>query len=356
MDIQLNRLPYFARVWAGSHTASSKLLPARITPQVASLKLTENCQAKCLTCDYWKSHWNDLIDTDTAVHLINELGDLGIPFLRFTGGEPLLRRDLFTVLQRSRTSAFKRISIQTNGLALKKLHQQLNDSPITRVSVSIDGIGKDNDRLRGIDGYFDLALEGISLLKNKQLQICVTLSRGSIRQLEDLLALARDLNADFAFNLVENNLYFEREVALGDLWPEEADLEALGSILSERLNRPGYEVKYIQQYFRRDPALSKPPCVMGFIDVIIASNGDVLTGCAVLAPIGNIRKEPLSDIFGSIAYKARCLAMVHRECPGCMRGYGTNLRFQHLNLKPSDIRTLVAAHTATTRDVSSYPK
>ena len=355
MSIQLNRLPYFTRIWAGSHS-SPKLLPAHVRPQVASLKLTENCQAKCLTCDYWKSHWNNLIDTDAAVNLINDLNDLEVPFLRFTGGEPLLRRDLFTVLQRARTGSFKRISIQTNGLALKKLHRQLNDSPITRVSVSIDGIGKTNDRLRGIDGYFDIALEGIGLLRNKDLQICVTLSRDSIRQLERLLALAQDLNADFAFNLVENNLYFEREVDFGDLWPDEADLVALGSILREQLNRSDYEVKHIQQYFRRDPDLAKPPCVMGFIDVIIASNGDVLTGCAVLAPVGNILKEPLRDIFGSIAYKARCLAMVHRECPGCMRGYGTNLRFQHFNLKPSDLRTLVVAHTATTRDVSSSPK
>ena len=88
-----------------------------------SLKLTENCQAKCVTCDYWKTRWEDGLSTERAVETINRLSDFGIRYLRFTGGEPLLRRDLFEILRRADTSRFKRISLQTNGLLLKKLHK-----------------------------------------------------------------------------------------------------------------------------------------------------------------------------------------------------------------------------------------
>jgi MoaA/NifB/PqqE/SkfB family radical SAM enzyme len=140
------------------------------------VKFTENCQAKCITCDYWKSRWKDGIDTSRAVTLINEIGDAGIRSLRFTGGEPLIRKDLFEILKRSNTSNFKRIIIQTNGLLLKRFAQEMNDSPITNVNVSIDGLRATNDHIRGIQGYFELALEGIRALHNKKAALSVTLN------------------------------------------------------------------------------------------------------------------------------------------------------------------------------------
>jgi MoaA/NifB/PqqE/SkfB family radical SAM enzyme len=222
----INQLGYVGRVWAGSHLLTG-MLPVKTKPLMASLKLTENCQAACVTCHYWRTRWADRITTDDAIDLINQLGGCGVKYLRFTGGEPLLRRDLFTILNRARTVGFRRISIQTNGLLLKKLHRDINDSPITRVSVSIDGLEPTNDRIRGIAGYFQLALEGFSLIKNKELQLCVTLSRDSIRELDSLTQLARDLGADFAFNVLDDHMYFTRNIELRDMWPEDGDIKAL---------------------------------------------------------------------------------------------------------------------------------
>src|SRR5215469_1885752 len=99
----INQLGYIGRVWAGSNLLTG-LLPKKTRPIMASLKLTENCQAACVTCDYWRTTWADKITTDGAIDLINQLGDCGVKYLRFTGGEPLLRRHLFTVLDRARTS------------------------------------------------------------------------------------------------------------------------------------------------------------------------------------------------------------------------------------------------------------
>src|SRR5271163_1308339 len=109
---------YLTRVWMGSNF-SAKLLPSRIMPLSAHVKLTENCQAKCISCDYWKSRWHDGIDTARAIDLLNEIGAAGISSLRFTGGEPLLRKDLFQVMKQANTSAFKQIILQTNGLLIK---------------------------------------------------------------------------------------------------------------------------------------------------------------------------------------------------------------------------------------------
>jgi len=57
---------YLTRVWLGSNF-TPKFLPAKIRPLAAHVKLTENCQAKCISCDYWKTRWHDGIKADRAV-------------------------------------------------------------------------------------------------------------------------------------------------------------------------------------------------------------------------------------------------------------------------------------------------
>src|SRR5271165_5434488 len=140
---------YLTRVWLGTKV-STGLLPSNIRPLSAHIKLTENCQAKCISCDYWKSRWQDGIDTARAIELVNEIAAAGIRTLRLTGGEPLLRRDLFRVLGMADTANFSTIILQTNGLLIKKLHQEISASPITNIAVSIDGLKQTNDVIRGI--------------------------------------------------------------------------------------------------------------------------------------------------------------------------------------------------------------
>jgi hypothetical protein len=106
---------YGTRLWLATNI-SARLAPTKMRPTDVSLKLTENCQARCVTCDYWKHRWKDHIDTDSAVHLINRLGEIGVTTLRFTGGEPLLRRDFFDILATIDATPFQTIGVQTNGL------------------------------------------------------------------------------------------------------------------------------------------------------------------------------------------------------------------------------------------------
>ena len=188
----IGAVSYLPRVWMGTRF-SSRVLPRTIRPLSAHIKLTENCQAKCISCDYWKSRWQDHIDTDKAIDLVNQIEAAGIGALRLTGGEPLLRRDLFQVLQRSNASRLKRIILQTNGLLLKKLHKEINESPISHVCVSIDGIGQTNDEIRGIRGYFDLGFEGMRLLRGKKIAISVTLNKLSANELQRLERWLRKL-------------------------------------------------------------------------------------------------------------------------------------------------------------------
>jgi len=320
-------LSYLPRVWLGSQV-STKFLPSAVRPLSAHVKLTENCQAKCISCDYWKSRWEDGLNTERAIDLINQIAGAGIGSLRFTGGEPLLRRDFFHVLEQANTASFKSIILQTNGLLLKKLHNEINASPITNISVSIDGLKESNDHIRGIRGYYDLAIDGIKLLRNKKVSIAITLNRISAGELSTLADVARDLGAGIDLNILSRSLFFLKDADLTSMWPEENDVDKIAEFLRERVRRPEYEVDYVTQYYKNGK-VAEPPCVLGYLQVFVLSNGDVLTGCYPLKPVGNVLREPLATILASEEYSRQSRAMVRRECPGCTCGIESSLAMKH---------------------------
>lgn len=318
---------YLSQVWMGSKV-STTLLPSRVRPLSAHVKLTENCQARCVTCDYWKSRWQDAIDTGQAIDLVNQIATAGIRTLRLTGGEPLLRRDLFHILEKADTSGLQRVILQTNGLLIKKLHEEINASPITKVCVSLDGLKRTNDLIRGIRGYFDLAMEGVRLLRRKQIVFSVTLNRLSAGELRNFAEVARGVGAGLEFNILSRSLYFLKDADIASLWPEPNDVTEIASFLREVVKRPAYEVDYVTRYYQREE-IEEPPCVLGFLQVFVLSNGDVLTGCYPLSPVGNILRDKLDTILASEAYLQQSMAMLRRECPGCTCGVESSLAMQH---------------------------
>ena len=318
---------YLAQTWFGSQV-SPKLLPSTIRPLAAHVKLTENCQAKCISCDYWKTRWQDGLNTDRAIDLVNQIAAAGIRSLRFTGGEPLLRKDMFHVLQQADSSSFKRIILQTNGLLLKKLHKGINASPITNISVSVDGLKETNDHIRGIRGYFDLAMEGIKLLRNKEVSIAITLNKISASELGTLADVARSVGAGIDLNILSRSLYFLKDADIVSMWPERKDVVEIVKFLRDKVKRPAYEVDYVSRYYSNDN-VEEPACVLGYLQVFVLSNGDVLTGCYPLKPVGNVLHDSLATILASEAYAQQAAAMVRRECPGCTCGIESSLAMKH---------------------------
>ena len=324
---------YRARLWFASNV-SSRAAPSRPRPTDVSIKLTENCQARCVTCDYWKHRWVNSIDTDTAVRLIGRLADIGITTLRFTGGEPLLRKDFFEILDRIDGDPFTTVSLQTNGLLLERLADRVNASPITHVSVSLDGAGERNDHIRGVKGYFERAIAGLERLKGKTRIIAMTLNQLGAQDLETLIDHVQRLDGYLACNLPDNRLYFLQGAELTDLWPDRETSDRIVDVLAARLGRQfaGDELDYVRRYLRQGtPAVAgiNPPCVLGYTTVYIASDGAVRSGCYALPPLGNVLERDILDILDSPAYAERARAMMRLECPGCACGVFTSLRVRH---------------------------
>ncbi|MBV9207749.1 MAG: radical SAM protein [Actinobacteria bacterium] len=324
---------YDARLWLASNV-SARLAPRVIRPTDVSIKLTENCQARCVTCDYWKSRGTDHIDTRTAIGLIRRLGDIGVTTLRFTGGEPLLRRDFFDILAAIDPAPFTTIGLQTNGLLLRRTASQINASPITHVTVSLDAVGERNDQIRGVRGYFDRAIAGLDLLEGKTRIIAMTLNQLGAGDLDTLIDHVARLGGYLACNLPDNRLYFLGDADLEGLWPDERSADAMVSTLAARLGPQfaSYELDYIRRYLRSGgPGFKQanPPCVLGYTTVYISSDGAVRSGCYVLPPLGNVLERDITEILDDPAYRGRARAMLRLECPGCACNVFKSLRVRH---------------------------
>ncbi len=102
----------------------------------------------------------------------------------------------------------------------------------------------------------------------------------------------------------------------------------IAKFLRGKAKRPGYEVDYITRYYNNEK-VDEPACVLGYLQVFGLSNGDVLTGCYPLKPVGNILHDSLANILASRAYAEQSMAMIRRECPGCTCGIESSLAMKH---------------------------
>ncbi len=320
-----------AQLVIATNLHSKRLLPGRISPLLANIKLTENCNAKCITCDYWKSDWNNGITTERAISLLGELHELDIRNVRFTGGEPLLRRDFRQILESCQPSWFDKVVLATNGLLIEKQLDWINDSIITHVTVSVDGFEGVNDVIRGVPGYFKKAVSGLSKV-SKRKKIVTTLTKKVIPELAALIDFCRDHGFDFDFNLLEHELYFFSSERAGseikDLMPSDEEMEQAFEILEAKGIATPLVIKNARSYYAsRDFKFRH--CVLGFVEVHIDSSGGVRTGCNVFDPVNNINTRPLAEILGLPEYRADVLKMFDFTCPKCSCGYGMSVAVNH---------------------------
>ncbi len=126
-----------------------------------------NCTRRCnLRCVHCYSHSQDVeyaeeMSTEEGKRLIDQLADFGAPVILFSGGEPLIRKDLFELIQYA-TSRKLRAVISTNGTLIKpNVAKRLQQFDLSYVGVSIDGTEEINDRFRGVEGAYARAIAGI---------------------------------------------------------------------------------------------------------------------------------------------------------------------------------------------------
>lgn len=136
--------------------------------------------------------------TEEALGLIDEIASFAAPVVILTGGEPLLREDVFDLARRGTDRGLRMVIAPNGTLVDAEAARRMKESGIQRASISLDGATEaTHDRFRQVPGAFAGALRGIDFLKaaGLEFQINTTVTQGNHRELPAILDLAVRLGA-----------------------------------------------------------------------------------------------------------------------------------------------------------------
>jgi 12,18-didecarboxysiroheme deacetylase len=137
--------------------------------------MTRRCNLKCMHC-YSSSKnipYRNELTTDEAKAMIRDLAAFGSPVILFSGGEPLMRKDL-PDLARYAVDQGMRAVISTNGtLITAEKAAVFREIGLSYVGVSLDGMKATHDRFRGKAGAFDAAMTGIRICRDAGIKVGV---------------------------------------------------------------------------------------------------------------------------------------------------------------------------------------
>ncbi|MBW2624118.1 MAG: 12,18-didecarboxysiroheme deacetylase [Deltaproteobacteria bacterium] len=135
--------------------------------------MTQACNLKCVHC-YAQAKvraGQDELSTAEGMALIDDLAEFGSPVMLFSGGEPLMHPDLTDLVNHAVKRGMRAV-ISTNGTLISKdKASELKDLGLSYVGISLDGLTDINDKFRGVDGAFNMALDGIRNCREAGLKV-----------------------------------------------------------------------------------------------------------------------------------------------------------------------------------------
>jgi heme b synthase len=177
-----------------------KLSAHRTQLRLVAWEVTRNCNLACVHCraSSERCPYPGELDTVKCLEILEQISHVGEPIVILTGGEPILRKDIFDLAERG-TQLGLRMVMATNGTLLtRQIIELMKASGIKRVSISIDGSDENqHDQFRKVPGAFKEALEGVRLLKKAgfEFQINTTVTRHNVGNIADILDMTVRLGA-----------------------------------------------------------------------------------------------------------------------------------------------------------------
>jgi Fe-coproporphyrin III synthase len=175
--------------------------PRRNPPgPVVIWNLIRRCNLTCKHC-YSISADSDFpgeLSTDEVFKVMDDLKTFRVPVLILSGGEPLLRKDIFDIARRAKSMGFY-VGLSSNGTLINESNiDAIDDIGFDYVGVSLDGISATHDRFRRMEGAFDLSMAGIRLCLNRGIKVGVryTMTEDNAHDLPGLLQLVESEGID----------------------------------------------------------------------------------------------------------------------------------------------------------------
>jgi Fe-coproporphyrin III synthase len=182
------------------------LWPSRPRPHraprgpVVIWNLTRRCNLSCRFCYSGSSNvrYPGELSTGEALEVMKDLRAFGVPALILSGGEPLMRPDIFGLSRAAKAMGFY-VALSSNGSLIDEDNiDAVAEMDYDYVGISIDGMRDTHDRLRGKAGAFDAAMRGLALCQQRGLKVGLrfTLTRDNARELPLVIELIEEQGID----------------------------------------------------------------------------------------------------------------------------------------------------------------
>lgn len=315
---------------------SSPLIP----PEHVYFSLTSRCNLRCETCDVARvsSRPEDELSTSEVKEIILQIKGLGIKHIIFSGGEPFLREDLLEILEFALSEEIENVALVTNGILLnEQIIEKLIKIKLTHITVSLDGIEKTNDAVRG-RGVFKKIVDNLDKLifyKEKfslslpTIGINFTIMNKNITDMLDMVKFAKRKKYNaiiFQPVLFSNISMHEKKTNL--LWPSQEYMpqleKAISKLIKLKTSLTGLDIntdisvlKAIPGYFRGEVLSGDFKCYEAIKRIVITCAGKVWSCMGVYGDLkeNNLEKiwfsKEATDIRGKIK---RCHAHCLQDC------------------------------------------
>ncbi|MEE9202684.1 MAG: radical SAM protein, partial [Dehalococcoidia bacterium] len=304
-------------------------------PSLVSWNLTSACNLRCSHCYLDAGHrLEGELATDECCHIIDQMAALGTEMVILTGGEPLLRKDIFAIARYASQKGIL-VVMGTNGVLIdEEVASSLKDSGLQGVGISLDSLhAQRHDSFRGVKGCWEGAVRGIDACVKQGLQVIVqtTATQWNYEEIPAMIDFAQSKGA------VAFNLYYlvctGRGEGLADITPQQYE-ESLAYVVEAQAHHPGIMVRakcapHANRiaHQRGAPLMASAGCPAGTSYLRITPEGQV-TPCPYLPLVaGNLREVGLREIWeGSSILRelreprleGRCGACEYaRVCIGC---------------------------------------
>lgn len=276
-------------------------------PALVSWNLTKQCNLRCPHCymeaDPYADPENELT-TDECLHLIDEMQALGTEMLILTGGEPLLRKDIYEIAHYSSSRGLW-VVMGTNGvLVTDAVAQKMVECGVKGVGISIDSLDpKTHNSFRGGPNAWERSVRALEICRAHGLEVLVqtTVTSTNYDEIPELLTFARAKGA-WSFNL-----YFlirtGRGQEMNDLPAEETESMLSYLVEAQETYRPMLVRAKCAPHFKRIAyeaglgGLESGGCMAGTRYCRITPKGDV-TPCPYMTVVaGNVRERSFGEIW-----------------------------------------------------------
>ncbi len=294
------------------------------------ISITTRCNLRCKMCDIPNAKTDELT-TMEWMRLIKEISVYGAQTIIFSGGEPLLREDIYDLISFAKVNNLN-VCLTSNGYYLNETAaHKLHESGVDVVNISVEGTKETNDYLRG-GGSFNKAIEALQNLKKHKIEttIATIISKYNYRDLPYVIDLAKNYGATTVKFQPFSKIFLRDERMGGEFFVQKELLKEVKKNIDEAMalcNKRGISTnpqKYLEIipfYLIGGSVVSASKCIALQTSCPINSIGEIYP-CWVLVNkdmlIGNIKARAFSNLWGQRKHQCIIEKINKNGCPECI--------------------------------------